>query len=117
VPPSVAAPALDGAPASIRGRTPLPFCGAEDTTTHDVDPAIRRCFVDGLLAGSPVELISRSPSTEGDPVVSLLRWSGTGSIERSVHADGSWARNRCAITLIETDAAFENAGGCDPIAS
>jgi hypothetical protein len=116
-PPPASAPDLGpDAPAVVRNRQPYPFCGDEDLATPDVaDAEARRCFVDGIRAGSPVELISRAASTEGDPVVTLFRWSGRGSVRRDVRADGRWSASTCAITPLPTDAAFVLAGGCDPL--
>ena len=114
-PPPVAAPALDGAPRAIRDRKPLPFCGDEDATGDVFDAAARRCFLDGIRAGSPVELVSHAASTEGDRVLTLFRWAGTGSVVKSVRNAAGWASAVCAITPIETDAVFVLAGGCDPV--
>jgi hypothetical protein len=114
-PPPVAAPALDAAPPAIRDRKPLPFCGDEDATGDVFDAAARRCFLDGVRGGSPVELVSRSASTEGDPVVTLYRWTGTGSVVKSVRNGAGWQTAVCAITPIDTDAGFVLAGGCDPV--
>ena len=114
-PPAVAAPALDGAPPAIRDREPLPFCGDEDATGDVFDRAARQCFLEGIRAGSPVELVSRSASTEGDPVVTLDRWAGTGSVVKTVRNAAGWASAVCAITPIATDAVFVLAGGCDPV--
>jgi hypothetical protein len=113
-PPPAAAPALDGAPPKIRDRERLPFCGNEDAIGDVFDTDARRCFLDGIRADSPVELVSRSASTEGDPVVTLDRWAGTGSVVKSVRSAAGWATAVCAITPIETDAVFVLAGGCDP---
>ncbi len=114
-PPPRAAPDLGtDAPGALRDREALPFCGEEDLgPTGAYDVAARRCFVDGVLAGSPVELISRAPSTEGDPVLTLYRFGGGGSVVRSVHAGGRWVTSVCAVSPIATDAAFVIAGGCD----
>jgi hypothetical protein len=114
-PPPAAAPAIDGAPPPIRDRKPLPFCGDEDATGDAFDVAARRCFLDGIRAGSPIELVSRSASTEGDPLVTLYRWSGTGSAVKSVRNAAGWASAVCAISPVETDAVFVLAGGCDPV--
>jgi hypothetical protein len=114
-PPPVAAPALDGAPPAVRDREPLPFCGDEDATGDVFDAAARRCFLDGIRAGSPVELLSRSASTEGDAVETVYRWPGTGSVVKSVRNAAGWQSAVCAITPIETAAVFVLAGGCDPV--
>ena len=113
-PPPAAAPAIDGATAAIRDREPLPFCGDEDATAGTFDTVARQCFLDGIRAGIPVELISRSASTEGDPVLTLYRWTGTGSVAKAVRNAAGWEGAVCAITPIATDAVFVLAGGCDP---
>jgi hypothetical protein len=117
-PPPALAPDLGAdAPPGVRDREPVPFCGDEDLGTADrFETVARRCFVDGILAGSPVELISRAPSTEGGPVVTLYRWTGRGSVRRDVRSDGRWSASICAITPLATDAGFVLAGGCDPVA-
>jgi hypothetical protein len=116
-PPAPAAPDLGpDAPPGVRDRPPLAFCGDEDLgPTSRYDTPARRCFVDGILAGVPVELISHAPSTEGDPVVTLYRWTGRGSVRRAVRTGGQWSLSVCAITPLATDAAFVLAGGCDPV--
>lgn len=116
-PPARVAPDLGpDSPAALRDRVPYPFCGDEDVGPSGAfDAPARRCFADGVLAASPVELISRSPSTEGDPVLTLYRFGGRGSVVRSVHAGDTWTTAVCGISPIATDAAFTVAGGCDPL--
>jgi hypothetical protein len=118
-PPARVAPDLGpDTPRGLRDREAYPYCGDEDLgPSKSFDAPARRCFVDGLLARSPVELTSRSPSTEGDPVLTLYRFGGRGSVLRSVHAGGRWTTAVCGISPIATDAAFTIAGGCDPLAT
>jgi len=117
-PPPAVAPDLGAdAPAAVRDRTPVPFCGDEDATGDRFDPRARRCFLDGVLAGSPVELVSRAASTEGEPILTLFRWTGPGSVEKSVRAGPGWGRAICAIAPVDTDARFVLEGGCDPLDS
>jgi hypothetical protein len=114
-PPARTAPDLGpDAPSALRDREPYPFCGREDIgSVESYDVVARRCFVDGVLAGSPVELLSQSVSTEGDAVLTVYRFGGRGSVVRSVRAGGAWTSAVCAISPIATPAAFAIAGGCD----
>ncbi len=114
-PPARTAPDLGpDAPNALRDREPLPFCGDEDLgQSESFDVTARRCFVDGVIAGAQVELISRASSTEGDPVLTVFRFDGRGSVSRSVRSAGQWTTAVCGISPVATPAAFVTAGGCD----
>ena len=105
-----------GEPASLREREPLPFCGSEELSAPDAfATAVRRCFLGGVLAGVPVEMISRSVSTEGEAVLMVDRFSGRGAIVRYVRADAAWTGSACGISPIATRAVFILAGVCEPL--
>lgn len=115
-PPPAAAPALDhDPPAELRTRPPLAFCGAEDLIDPDAfDVVARRCFMDGVLGWSPVELILTDRTTDDRvPVTSVLRFTGRGPIERYVLGTEGWTAVDCAISPIATPAAFVIASPCD----
>jgi hypothetical protein len=90
-PPAPAAPPLEGAPAGVTDRQPLPFCGSEEAAPGGpYDSASRTCFLDGVLAESPVEFITRSSSTEGTEVIELWRYDGAGGVEVVTAESGTW---------------------------
>ena len=113
-PPAVAAPDLGkAAPKELRDREPLPFCGDESMTDPDAfDTPARRCFLDGVLSGTPVELLSREWSTEGQPVTKVYRFLGRGAVLQYVQAEGRWTVLACGIGPIDTPAVFLLAGSC-----
>ena len=105
-------------PAALRDRTPAPSCGTEDLTQPDAfATAARTCFLGGVLAGVPVELVSRSFSTEGHAIVTLFRFTGRGAVLRFVRSDAGWTGSVCGISPIRTSAVFILAGFCERIAS
>jgi hypothetical protein len=115
VAPRVGTPDLGtGLPAAIRDRPRVPFCGAEDLTAPDAfATAARRCFLGGVLAGVPVELVSRSFSTEGEALLTLYRFTGRGAVLRYVRTPAGWTGSACGISPIRTKAVFLLAGTCD----
>jgi hypothetical protein len=98
VPPPYTAPptgraALPGAPASLASRPAYPLCGTEDTPMGGpYDERARTCFLDGVLAGSPVEFASVGRGTEGGQYVRLYRYDGSGGLEVVTGEDGAWQR-------------------------
>jgi hypothetical protein len=95
------------APASIAKRRRLPTCGEE---TADRNQAGRRCFVMGVLAGSPVEFVSRQPATEGGLVTTIYRFEGTGGIVVLFRGDDGWVRYATGIRPMPTDEIFTTGG-------
>jgi hypothetical protein len=75
--------------------------------------SIRRCFLRGVLAGVPVELVSRSVSTEGQTLLTLYRFTGQGAVLRYVRTSAGWTGSACGISPIRTRAVFILAGTCD----
>ncbi len=77
------ATALPGAPAMVRDRLPLPFCGQEDVMPRGegTDQDARDCFVDAVKAGERAELITTFRTVEGDPVTWVLRAVAAGRIQ------------------------------------
>jgi hypothetical protein len=69
---------LPGAPAEIRGREPLPFCGEEDVQLGGAgaDEEARRCLMERWRDGRRAELISTFRTPEGDPITEILRVLG-----------------------------------------
>jgi hypothetical protein len=114
--PPVDAPDLgEGTPRELAEREAFPFCGSEDVgLTEAFNTAARQCFLDGVRAGSPVELISRMTSTEGGgQLLDVYRFTGEGAIFRYLLRDGQWTVSACGISPITTIAVFVLAGGCD----
>jgi hypothetical protein len=105
-PPSRSPGLGDGAPEVLRHRRPLPFCGREALSTPDgYDTAARQCFLGGVRAWTPVELISAE--TTGDGVLTrVYRFDGRGPIQQFVGASSGWAVVRCGISPINTIAVF-----------
>ena len=75
--PSGAAPAIDGAPAEIATRKPLPFCGNAEMGEP---PAVSRCFITAALAGRPAEMFDLQHGTEGGSSLQIARFGGIGPI-------------------------------------
>jgi len=91
--PAVSAPAVDGAPAGVNERVPLPLCGVEAGSAYGpFDEEARQCFWDGVRAGSPVEFIESHPDTEGLLTTTIYRFGGTGGVEVLSNDEGGWKR-------------------------
>jgi hypothetical protein len=90
-PPAQGLATLPGAPASLAGRTPYALCGEETAAMGGpYDRAARRCFLDGVLAGSAVEFASQTNGTEGAGLITLVRFAGSGGIEYVTGEAGQW---------------------------
>jgi len=113
-PPPRAAPELGSdAPPDLAARAPFPLCGEEDLGISEAfATAARRCFLTAVLAGSPAELDSHATSTEGDAVLMVYRFAGSGPIRRWVRSSDRWTASACGIAAIDTPAVFEMAGVC-----
>ncbi|HEY3163279.1 MAG TPA: hypothetical protein VGJ71_02920 [Candidatus Limnocylindrales bacterium] len=113
-PPAVDAPDLGKtAPKELRDREPLPFCGDESMIDPEAfDTPARTCFLNGVLSGTPVELLSREWSTEGQQVTKVYRFLGHGGVLHYVQAEGRWTVLACGIGPIDTPAVFLLAGSC-----
>jgi hypothetical protein len=118
-PPPPARPKLpDDAPVELREREPLAMCGVETVDTpDDFDTPARRCFLDGVLAWTGVELVSHATGAgDGDGVVTTVdRFTGSGPIRRFVRADGRWSAADCAINPIDTIGVYVLAPPCRPV--
>jgi hypothetical protein len=75
--PAIKRPAIDGAPAEVARREPLPFCGAAEVGEP---PAVNRCFLAAMFAGRPAEMIETLYGTEGGTVHVVIRFLGSGPI-------------------------------------
>jgi hypothetical protein len=113
-PPSRAAPGLGSdVPPDLAARAPFPLCGVEDLGASEAfATAARRCFLAAVLASSPAEFDSHATSTEGEAVLTVYRFGGSGAIRRWVRSAGSWTSSACGIAAIDTPAVFEMAGVC-----
>jgi hypothetical protein len=112
-PPPVGRPDVGGAaPAEVRNREPLPLCGEEQAEPDVYDTDARRCFLDGVLADVRVELVSREFGVEGQAVLTIYRFAGSGGIVRYAEA-GNWSRYVCGITPLPTIAVFGIDGLCE----
>ena len=115
-PPALAAPDLGrDAPIELRTRPLLAFCGEEVISRPDeFDAKARRCFVDGIDAWTPVELITRDISADGGSVTAVERYVGRGGIQHYVLSGGAWSASDCALSPIATIAAFVVTSPCEP---
>jgi hypothetical protein len=107
----------DDAPAAVRDREPLPFCGKETLATPDgYDPDARRCFLGGVAGWTAVELIS-AETTEDGVVTRIYRFTGRGPILQLVRSPSGWGAVTCGISPIQTPAVFVMAecGGTKPL--
>lgn len=77
VAPSVKRPMVAGAPAEVRARIPLPFCGSAEIGEP---PAVMRCFLAAVLAGRPAEIVETFYGTEGGTITVVSRFTGSGAI-------------------------------------
>jgi hypothetical protein len=92
-PPAPGLATLSGAPASLIARSPYPLCGEETAAMGGpYDRVARRCFLDGVLAGSPVEFASQTNGTEGGGLITVVRFAGNGGIEYVTGEAGQWTR-------------------------
>ena len=99
-PPRVRRPDIAGAPSTVAHRTPLPLCGEETAPMGGpYDEAARTCFLDGVLAGSPVELITHSRGTEGQPGTVVYRFEGRGIVTYTT-VDDHWESLVSGIRLV-----------------
>ena len=105
--PRVGAPPPGPEPSvELRDREPFPFCGKESVPTPDAyDTVARTCFLRGIRAWAPVELISAEAGEDG-VVTRVYRFAGLGPIVEHVHTRSGWIRKACAITPIDTIAVF-----------
>ncbi len=106
-PPAAGLADVPDPPASIASRPPFPLCGEEPVDpdgTHDV--AARRCFLAGVLAGSPVEFAEQGTATEGGAYAVLYRFAGSGGVEETVADAGAWTRTITGIAPVGGDEVF-----------
>ena len=69
--------------------------GSVDTAFGDGnrrDGVARRCFLNGVLAGSPVEFATSTSGTEGGALTMLIRFAGAGGVEYLTGEDAQWTR-------------------------
>ena len=96
--PPASAPVVDGAPASVNAREPLPLCGVETRMAGEpFDVAGRQCFWDGVVAGSPVEFVAIGRDTEGLLTTMIHRYDGTGGVELITNDEGGWSRTVAGV--------------------
>jgi hypothetical protein len=113
-PPVIGRPTIDDpVPAEVARREPFPLCGVEASGLGDpFDRIARRCFVDGVLAGQPVEFVTKGRGTEGESFVTLHRFAGRGAIVTYYRDAGAWTRIACGIEVEESDRVFGLDGLC-----
>lgn len=102
-----------GAPPEVRDREPFPLCGEERAEPDAYDTDARRCFLAGVLAGQPVEFVSREFGVEGHAVLTIYRFAGAGGIVRYISEADAWSRYVCGISPLETIAVFGIDGLCE----
>jgi hypothetical protein len=103
--------AEDAVPADIANRRPLHFCGLEKAPApapgEFIDPVVRACFWDAWLNEGSAEFASVQSTMEGDPVATIWRLNGDGTIDlltdgtQDRFGSGGWLATRCA-SLVET---------------
>ncbi len=101
----------DTIPQDIANRRPLPFCGLEQAPApvagEFIDPAVRACFWNAWLNESSAEFASVQSTMEGDPIATIWRLKGDGSIDLLVDGSqdrfgsGGWTASSCE-SLVET---------------
>lgn len=114
-PPSPARPDVGVDPPSVVvERAPLPHCGQEDVgLAGPYDGVARRCFLNGVLAGLPVEFVSSSTSTEGTTVLTIHRYAGFGPVIRMIQEGPTWRLALCGIAPLATEVVFVSDGECE----
>lgn len=113
-PPDAARPEFGGAvPDVVRDRVPLAFCGQEVSGLGGPFETLRRrCFLDGVLTSQGVEFVSTASGTEGDAMLIVFRFGGSGPILRYVRDGLVWTEYRCGIGQVQTEFVFTVAGKC-----
>jgi hypothetical protein len=106
--PSVKRPVIQGAPAEVASRTPLPYCGRAEV---GAPPEVAGCFRDAVLAGRRAEMIERVHGTEGGEILWIDRFDGAGPIVRYVRdrTSGSaiWHRSEGTMILGTTELTWD----------
>jgi len=82
-------PDFANAPALFLERTALPYCGADGEEPRvvqffdefELDEGAAECFAGRVGEGLPTEIVSVGFTIEGDPIISILRFLGEGSVE------------------------------------
>ena len=85
--PDAARPRLEDAPAAVRDRTALPFCGAAELQEP---PSVGRCFRDAVLEGRPAEMVNNAFAAHGGRIVELYRFEGAGPVHADTQREGKW---------------------------
>ncbi len=70
----------------------------------------RDCFVRSVLGGQPAEFITRTPGTEGESVVEIWRFTGTGPIRRYIRDFSAWIYIETGIEPRDSELRFAVAG-------
>jgi hypothetical protein len=102
--PEPARPKLEDAPAEIRDRARLPFCGAAGRFDP---PRVGRCFRDAVLDGRPAEMVNTTSSSHGGEIVELYRFEGSGPIHADTQSDGKWFASEGTMQLGITEDAWD----------
>jgi hypothetical protein len=96
------------APAAVRDRVPLPFCGDERVVQGDgANVPARRCFWSAYLARQPAEFASTETTAEGNSVLTIYRIVPNGQLEifidqtRAIFATRTWLRVSCQRLAID----------------
>lgn len=98
--------AVDDAPADAITLGDATFCGFDDASLNDEpiggDPIARACLSSRSERGEAAVLVQRYPTTEGDPIIQVLKANADGSL--TLHSDnsqdtfgsGGWQRSTCS---------------------
>jgi len=96
------------APAAVRDRVPLPFCGDERVVERDgANVPGRRCFWSAYLTRQPAEFASTETTAEGNSVLTIYRVLPNGQVEifidqtRAIFGTRTWLRVSCGRLAID----------------
>ena len=102
--PEPARPRLEDAPAAIRDRAALPFCG---TAEVQEPPSVGRCFRDAVLEGRSAEMVNDTFGAHGGRIVELYRFEGSGPVHADTYSDGKWFAGEGMMALGLTPDAWD----------
>lgn len=114
----------ENVPDEVANRAPLRFCGIEQAPApvpgEFIDAVVRACFWNAWQDGGQAEFASVQSTMEGDPIATIYRLNGDGTIDVLVDGSqdqfgsGGWTVTRCTRLVEDTEGnAFFGVDGCD----
>jgi len=101
VSPPPSRPDVGAAPAAVRDRPAIPFCGSEKAgLAGPFNTAGRRCFLDSAVAGKPAEFVSARSDVGGVAFLEVWRYSGAGPVKVFLRQVSQWSEMTCALTIV-----------------